>query len=990
MMQRHDKAPPDGSKRRASLSSFDRWLVRMQRKGSRDSSSNRLYNSGDYRSCSVDDYHVDPSDGVLSLSPQPTASAPSGFYSQPGLSRLEELEGLLFTQNRFSHPCALTRGEDQRFGSQQGAMCALDGAAMYGAGYRPPPLQGPSTNRLLCLPESEADFSSMVGAAAAAAAGRYATNTTYNGCGGAASLSTLSEPLGGTEADRYIARLEEEVQLLMRESGERDRLMLTVVAARETVALQLEEASRRSAIEWDECAAAQTITYGFMRTLSFYRTLEERSRAMELNTQIVILEHKLKLSETMRQQVETTATSTAASTAATQALQRRLEEQQLAESVTATVRGLLEQEYAQLTALMSAMPSKVQTLLDEHQEVKATRAEAAVPQATAALSSADAAQLLSLVSRVQHYQDVVLELYCDAVDAKASQAQYELNIVRLIFEKQSSLTWAALYEEKKDEVRHLNEELMEMRKELRAAVAATNTATAGVTPRGLHNVSSFAGSTSSQSYEAYAAPYVPVKKKSSQAHHNAAVSASTATPARVPVPRKSIGELREEARRLGAHPAVYYPQPVTSPSPSMPSLYVSHTPSAVDQTVLRLNSPSHRDSPPRTPERHSTSLTKSPVVAVIRSFAPRSASRGASASSSSSSSLPIAAAAAEPKKRVGTPLAAEMSAAKEAQMTAASAKHSKAAGKNKAPLPSSRSSSASSSISTHTADVPATPVPAVHATAVKVSALQHVATTASSSSSLSSTHFATTTGLSTGNAASSPSPKAGPTPTAQAVHNSFDDDNDDSSEEAAAIKAAATTLPRKNGKPQDQQQRQTVKATAKVSPKTESPPAVQVKRISLDEAIRALERAKLGRASGGADSDSDDNDDDTSSLSLSTTSDSSASHPGPRVAQAKAAAAVAATEAKTKKTSIKVPQTKPTHIRKSSFDDDDDDDDDDDGVAGSDSRGQCNPSSKPPLSHATSTPPLGKSAATSKPEPAAVVSAASTSKKPHKLKLPTW
>ncbi|KPA79044.1 ppg3-related protein-like protein [Leptomonas pyrrhocoris] len=1037
----------------ASSSSFDRWLKRAQRK--RNPALGGL--PGDYRNHGGD-YHADPRGMRLSPSPRssrqspshpPAASSSSGLYAPRPQSRLEELEGLLFTQSHFDRHHRSPGNESQ---SQ------LDEYQYTEVSDRP--CQLPPTQRSLRLPVSEADLSSIAGGGGR----RPSVNEPF---GWDHELGDANPFLTGySEAERYIVCLEEEVQTLTIESGEKDRLLFATAAGRDSMALQLEEMRRRGELERDEHVAVHTITYSFMRTLSFLRILEERSRAMELNTQISALKHELKLADMMRQEAHATATITAASSAATQEYQRRLEEQQLAQSVTATVRSLLQQEYARLADVMSEMPRKMQAILDEQQTktkketaVAATTAGALVASALAAASAAtqqethnqttskgqdadhsagdtgvvpsqtanalrfpDWARLLGLVSRVHHYQETVSDLYCDAVDAKSSLVQYEMNLVRLIYEKQASLTWASLYEEKKSEVRHLKEKLMELRGELRAA---TSTATTGVSPRDVNGVGSFAGSASSQSYEAYAAPYVPLKTKSSTnsiekvaaagGTGRAGVGGGSAVPTRVPFVTKPIAELREEARRLGAHPAVHYPQPVTSPSPSMPSLFRSRTPVEVEETVLRQRSPDCNGSPHTACDRHSTPAVKSPVVALIRAFAPRSGSRSSSPATSSASSAFSSPAA--PAKRAGVPPAvhSEMSAVKDTRAAAHGKRKDTRADEKKTRKRTTHASSpplissASMSSSVLSDDQPATPVPAPRGTTIKMPDLQRttITTTGSSASSLSSHSSVSVKRPSLGNVVAVPRPTVSsatskivevvvpPPPAAaaaQAVHNSFDDDND-SEEDAPVVaeKAAATAI-------QQQQQRLLVKtapsaataAAAAAAPRT-SPhmnaasskvdptqcsdvkqPTVQVKRISIDETMRAIEQARRGSA--------ESDEDDTSSLSLSITTASSS--PPPRPAAKKAGAAV---KPASRKATTVVLTRKSSHPRKSSFDDDDEDD------------GASSGGSTPLASNVQSTPAVGKSTvpalsmATSPTRAVPVaVSASAASKKPQRLKFPTW
>jgi hypothetical protein len=1074
----------------ASSSSFGRWLDRAGRKGDRHTRNGNGKGSGGgddyggYRS----ELHIDPRvDAGLSLMSRPGPSCPtaatpsvSELYPSPRRQRLRELEGFLFSQNyyRHLHPSS----------PSVGGVDAFENPEQYDGVYvaAPPQLtqqwpQTPPTYRLLHLPAGEAEFSSVVDGGTGVST--FGAPVTLNH----EPFGTPSILAGSTEAERYIACLEEEVQALMTENEVKGRLAVAALAARDTTALALEELRQRREMEQDERAAVQTITCSFLRTMLFHRLLEERSRAMELNTQISILKHELKLAEMMREQTQQAASTTAASAAATQELQRKVEEQQLAQSVTTAVRGLLQQECTRLAELMAQMPHRMQCLLDEQQlqakvasaaesvsaregsptpapppfmtdttqnaeqrrlcallesalaavsarqesdvlmqhtkgkEVGSSSsggdevaAGAAVPHPVNALSVADSARFLSLIRRAQEYQETVLDMYCDAVDAKSSLVQYEMSIVRLIYEKQSSLTWATLYEEKKDEVRHLNEKLMEMRGELRAVT--NSAATGGCSQRGMQhhvNGNSFAGSTSLQSYEAYAAPYVPLKKKPTQKYSDwfgggggagTTSSQAQAQPARTPATTKPIAELREEARRLGAHPAVHYPLPVTSPSPSMPSLYVSRTPLEVEQTMLKRRSPDHDASPPTTPERQSTPQMKSPVAALIRSFAPRSSSGSRSSSSSSSSSLSVVVPTNTSSKKVNTSVLSPSSAAQKAQgvgkgsgrgtrtaddthaaVTKAKEKEkgerTKGKGKGKAPahVPSTSStSSTSSSTSVRSDDLSATPIPASRGPTRQVSAPQRITTTATSSS-LSSGDAALATKFAVGAAASASDagPAATPKPVAPAVHNSFDDDNNSDDEVQVLAKKAAAAAKKQTQLP-------TTKALAVNAPiaKTRaSPSAVQIKKTSLDETVKVMEKAKQGN-----------DDDDTSSLSLTTTSSASVRPHSARQQQTtKASPTAVATKTIANQGKATTLTTKPTAARRSSFDDDDGD------GGADDSDAHDSLMSTPPVSSLKVTPPVEKStgpslslaSAKSKPEPAAV-STAATSKQPHKLKLPSW
>lgn len=1039
MLKPHHEATKSGGVARPSnTSSFDRWLERTQRKGHAAEGDFRPRSNHHDLNC-----HADPQT-------ESWGAAPMSFSSQqqlgPSRSRLEELEGLLFTQAHFNHshgvPDAAALQHGARFDSR------------YGPPYSSPPPQPSSlfvspTQRPLQLPIMDGDLSSLGG-----------------GAGGRGDMSMLNEPFAcsrepfssvalfggaGSEAERYIARLEEEVQMLLTEGSDRDRMAVAAVAARDAMALQLQEMRRRVDVERDEHAAAQTLTYSFLRTQSFLRLLEERSRAMELNTQISLLKHELKLAEAMRLQAQTSATTAAASSTAAQALQRQMEEQHLANSVTTTVRDLLQQEYSRLSAVMSEMPKKVQSMIDERQTKTAAagseelrdalspapqrmspeppeaaeqrrlcallesalaalsaqgstatpaRAPVSVPQeappphsqpAAVELTPSDSARLLELVNRAHDYQSVVLDVYCCAVDAKSSLAQYEMNIVRLIHEKQASLTWAILYEEKKDEVRHLNEKLMELRGELRAATSPIMTAT-GASPRGWNGVASFAGSTSSQSYEAYAAPYVPAKVAG--ARQQAAQKGAGLASVRVKAPKKSIAELREEARRLGAHPAVHYPAPVTSPSPSMPSLYASHTPNEVEQTLLQ-----QRDAP----EHHTMTAAavpptrvRSPATALIRSF-PAHEDTG---SSSSTASSPVPS-APQPAKTAKTPATATTTAVKNKETrpnTTAAAR---------LPSPPTSPSSLSASSSVRSAGTPASPVPATRGLQIAMSALHRVTTTASSSS-LSSGRSASATKPSLGHAASSPSPPSQPSavaaspPKAAAAHNSFDDDNESESEKivaprkattqtAAAVKASTTSA--------------TGAARTSINAKAPKP---QVKRISLDETVRVLEKAK--RVAAG---DEDGSDADTSSLSLSMTSSSSPQLPVTKGGKASSSAASKAKLSAGQRGAAAAASTSPAkekHPRRSSFDDEDDGEGEESGskVGNGGSRpGQAKqapvlstlkekPSitktTPPPILAASSSrstaPALSSVAPTAAKTEAAAVPAAAT--RPAKLKLPTW
>ncbi|KAG5503932.1 hypothetical protein GH5_04786 [Leishmania sp. Ghana 2012 LV757] len=635
MLRATDRSRPVEVRRAHGTSSFDRWLEQVRRRGAGTS------NSGTECGSHVNGHgggHVEPrSIGRTSLrhhrshAALPWLPAPSSF-SLPGQhSRLEELEELLLSEGYSNH---LPSPSAVREGMGCNPSCALQVAS------RSRPLDMLPSGAALPYPHggiADSLYSAVDGADQSG--GRHRLNEPYDFT--PEFMSRCALPSGGVnprdliisaaeaEAERYIARLEKEVQTLMIEICDKDLCIVAVSAAKDAMALQVQEQQKRGELMRDEGTTRLMLSHNFMRTLMFFRTQDASNRAMELNTQIALLKHELKLAEALLAQSQNSATATVSQQQQQQPLQTKKQEEELAHAVSKTLRSLLQDEYDRLAQLVSEMPNKMQMImstscsLSNGEEDDAARDAAATQQRqlyellqsvlgslggassslmgtaspaasasvitpspkTPALMDADSSHLVRLVSRVCRHQEAMTDLYCTAVDQKAALAQYEGDIVRLISAKQRALTWATLYEDKKDEVKHLHEAIMSLRGDLRAA-KEQGQRFVGSRPSAGRAVSS---TISKQSYETYAAPYVPSTAQLSRPSRNKLEGPSTSIQIKsrpVAAIIRPIGELREEARRLGALPASYYPPLVTSPSPSMSSLSASSSPANAQQTLL--------------------------------------------------------------------------------------------------------------------------------------------------------------------------------------------------------------------------------------------------------------------------------------------------------------------------------------------------------------------------------------------------------------------
>ncbi|SYZ66205.1 ppg3-related_protein-like_protein (plasmid) [Leishmania braziliensis MHOM/BR/75/M2904] len=615
---------------------FDLWLERAQQRGASAPSGEvdwRSYMDGggsrytDPRNIGRASLDRRSSHAALPCSPAPSLISPHGQHSHLG-----ELEELLLMQGQYNHLLSSAAG-------REGVDYSTTKLLQVAPTSRPldmPPCDATSS----CLYSGVADslYGAMDrvakgGSPSVAMGGRSSPNEPCNFTQELMNRSAL--PNGGTdvteaintaelEAERYIARLEEEVQTLMREVSDKDRYIIAMSAVKDAMSLELREQKKRGELMENESSTRQMLSYSFMSMLRFYTTQAESRRAMQLETQISGLKYELKLAEAMLAQSQSSATA-AASQQHQQLLKWQNEEDELARSVSATLRPLLQGEYDRLAQLVSEMPSKVRMMMctgytaPQSEEDEAARGAAVPPQQQQrlhemlesllasrgggtgalvdaassapcaptgipsppplALSGVDPSHLVHLVSRVCHHHEVMADLYCAEVDQRMAFAQYEGDIIRFISAKQIALTWAALYHEKKDEVKHLNEKIMSLRGELRAAARLSRGVVVSGPNAGSNNIT--------QSYEAYAAPYVPSAARLTNSSRDKLKRPSTSTqmkPQSVVAIRRPIGELREEARRLGVLPASHYPPLVTGPSPSMTSS-ASSSPSDLTQTL---------------------------------------------------------------------------------------------------------------------------------------------------------------------------------------------------------------------------------------------------------------------------------------------------------------------------------------------------------------------------------------------------------------------
>ncbi|AYU79120.1 ppg3-related protein-like protein [Leishmania donovani] len=1025
MLKDQDRGRRAKRKHAQASSSFDRWREQTQRRGA------DAHGSGvEYHSHMDDGGHVDPqsigraalghrsSHAPLPWSPLPYPVPPPGQHS-----RLEELEGLLLTQGHYNHlfPAA--------------AVCDEVGCNVISLPQVTP------ASRTLDMPPSDAASSYSHGGLAdslcGAVDGMAKDGRRSVAMGGSLFLSTphrhtqevmgrCALPNGGTdatgaisaaelEAERYIARLEEEVQTLMMEISDKDRCIVLMSAAKDAMAVQLQEQITRGSLISDESATRQMLSYSFMRTVAFQKTQEESNRALELNTQISVLKYELKLAETMLAQSQSSVTA-ATSQHQQQLFKEKKGEDELARSLSTTLRSLLQDEYGRLAQLVSEMPSKVQMIMSAsgstpHGEGDNAAKDAAAPQqrrlhellesllapcggaaaspvgaassaacalastpspSPPALKDADSSHLVRLVSRVCRHHAAMTDLYCAEAGRKAALAQYEGDIVRLISAKQSALTWAALYQEKKDEAKHLQETIMSLRDELRAARGQRQR----VVSSGPGAGSGMGSAISTRRYEAYAAPYVPSSAKLRRSSHDAPESSSFSPqmkPRRVAAIKMPIGVLREEARRLGALPASYYRPLVRRASLSMSSLSASSSPANAERK-LRIQDQKLEASGKRSGSEEasvasavvevltvvgSSSHACSPAVSVRRA-APRQLESGGTSPSAQS---PRAALIRKDKAR---------RSAAQSQSRVRDPRQRLETTRQKC---SSRTVVSSSSSSSCKSEV----LPA--ARALKVATLKRVFAAERASSSESSSSASSVSVLShtkPQRAAAKPTATtAKQQPHPKAVHNSFDDSDNDSSE------AGAATVPESTF---DTSHRLSTSKLAAAG----TPAKTAVSSKTTTSAAAASKNSKKRRAKAGSDNDA-------SSANVSMSSLSSVA-----VKTTYGGLSTSARTIENKGTSAA--SAKPTHMRRSSFDEDDNDDGAEDSSSSSDNTLTTPapaPRAKVGSSTARASTAATKPSAEKRSVSATTNTAPSTSRfgeaasktscaKPAKLKLPTW
>lgn len=991
MLQDQDRSRRGKKAHSRASSSFDRWLERTQRRGA------GAHGSGtEYRSYMGDAGHVDPrgigqaAPGHCSThAPLPWSPVPYSV-SPPGQHRcLEELEGLLLMQGQYNHifPAAAVRDE-----------------VSYNAISAP---QVAPASRTLDMPPCDATSWCSYGGVADSLCGTVdgiAKDCGHSAAmGGSLFLNTphghtqermgrCALPSGGTdatgaisaaevEAERYIARLEEEVQTLMMEISDKDRCIVLMSAAKDTLAVQLQEQTRRGDLISDEISTRQMLSYSFLRTVAFHKTQEESNRALELNTQISVLKYELKLAETMLAQSQSSATA-AECQHQQQLLKEKKDKDELARSFSATLRPLLHDEYDRLAQLVSEMPSKVQMIMSTSgrtphgegddvakdagapqqrrlyellESLLASRSGAAVSPVGAAssaacapantpspwspaLKDADSSHLVRLVFRVCHHHAAMTDLYCAEADRKAALAQYEGDILRLISGKQSELTWATLYQEKKDEVKHLKEKIMRLRAELRDARGPSQR----IVSSGPNAGSGVGSAISTRRYEAYAAPYVPPSARLLRSSHDTPERSSISSQVklrRVAAIKMPIGVLREEARRLGALPAPYYRPLVRRASSSMSSLSVSSSPTNAERK-LRIQDQKHEASGRRGGSEVTAVASAVVEVRTVVSSSSHAWSSAASVSRAAPRQLEGGGASPSAQSPPET-LIRKGNAIPSAAQSQPRVRDPRRGSETTSQKSISRTVVSSSSSSSCKSEV----LPA--ARALKVATLKRVfaAEEASSSDSLSSassvsllSHTKPQRAVAKPTAAT-----AKQQPQTKAVHNSFDDADDGSSDAGAA---------------------------------TGTPPKAVVSSKAITSAAAASMHSKKRRTKV-------ESDDDASSANVSMTSLSSV--PG------KATYGGLSTSARTIQNKGKnVAASKPTHMRRSSFDEDDDGDDGAKDSSSSDSTSAI-PAPAPRAKIGSST--ARASTAATKPSAGSRAMSATTNTtpaKPTKLKLPTW
>ncbi|CAG9574504.1 ppg3-related protein-like protein [Leishmania major strain Friedlin] len=1007
MLQDQDRSRRAKRKHAQTSSSFDRWLERTQRRGA------GAHGSGvDHRSYMDDGCHVDPqSIGRAALghrsSHAPLPWSPVLYpISPPGQhSRLEDLEARLLMQGHYNHlfPAAAARDE-----------------VGYNAISAP---QVAPASRTLDMPPSDAASSHSCGGVA------YSLGGTVDGIakdggrsvaiGGPLFLSTphrhtqevrsrCALPSGGTdatgvisaaevEAERYIARLEEEVQTLMMEISDKDRCIVLISAAKEAMAVQLQEQMTRGDLISDESATRQMLSYNFMRRVAFHKTQAESNLALELNTQISVLKYELKLAETMLAQSQSSATA-AASQHQQQLLKEKKGEDELARSFSATLRSLLQDEYDRLAQLVSEMPSKVQMIMSASgstprgegdnaakdavalqqrrlhellESLLASRGGAAASPSPPPLKDADSSHLVGLVSSVCRHHAAMTDIYCAEADRKAALAQYEGDIVRLISAKQSVLTWATLYQEKKDEVKHLKEKIMSLRAELRAAQEQSRR----VVSSGPSAGGGVGSAISTQRYEAYAAPYVPASAKLRRSSRDAPESSSISPQMkpRAAAIKMPIGVLREEARRLGALPASYYWPLVRSASPSMGSLSASSSPAKAERR-LRIQDRKHEASGKRGGSEEAVAASAVVEVLTVVSSSSHACSPAVSASQAAPRQLESGGTSpSAPSPRAALPRT------EKAQRSAAQSQPRVRGRRQRSQTTSQKCSSRTALSSSSSSSRQSKVLPA--ARALKVATLKRVfaaeeASSLDSSSSASSLSVLSHTKPQRA-AAKPTAATATQQPRPKALHNSFDDADSGSSD------AGAATVP--EGTFDALHRRSTSKLAA-----TGASAKAAVSSKTISSAAAASENPKKHRAKVGGG-------DDASSANVSMTSLSSV--------PVKTTVGGLSTSARTiENKGTSAASAKPTHMRRSSFDEDDSDDGAEDSSSSSDNA-SATPVPAPRARVGSSTARASTAAAKPSAERRSVSATTNTtpstsrlgeatskilSAKPTKLKLPTW
>lgn len=386
-----------------------------------------------------------------------------------------------------------------------------------------------------------------------------------------------------TEVECYVAHLEQEVETLTNEASVANHLIIDLSCTADASAFQLQEQSHRYAVVSEEGAVRQELLLSFFRTATITREILWRTGIAELTAQLTMVQQQLRIAES--------------------ASVKEDEPRAIASNVAYSIRSLLQEDHQQLCHLLQEVPNKVCRQIEDQQRqqmsnrdtadgargtttaaehfsaeeeaqllkiVQAALASAAaatpaappqqtsraehraVPQETS--THGDASSLMRLSAAVMNYYDGIVETYHMELRRKTLMAQYEFDILRLINEKQTSLTWAVLYEDKKTEAQQLREKLIELRGPKSQSLLQ---GTAASMPHG-----SSLGMTESHSllptYEAFTAPFVPQR------------SGDGSAPVVKKATTRSIHDLRAEAQRLGVQPAVHRPPPAPrSPSVSL-------------------------------------------------------------------------------------------------------------------------------------------------------------------------------------------------------------------------------------------------------------------------------------------------------------------------------------------------------------------------------------------------------------------------------------